>query len=429
MNEKGPVSERKTWITGVGLVSPLGNSYQEFSERILEGVSSIRPLTEDDGPTLEGQIAACIETIPTCAEMESAWRPRSRVEHLTLSCCIAALRDAGWWERRSEVRVGIVMGMGGEWHRVWEESCLDGERRLYDPSLDTQSVLDFVRQSLSLTGPVAVVAAACASGNHAIATGRRWIDLGWADVCLAGGCDLVTPITTAGFSNLRALSRRTSEPAAASRPFDCERDGFVMGEGGAVLVLESADRARRRGARAYAEVAGFGASSDATHMIIPSNDPEPAARAIRAALRDALLVVLEGVPDFDVENFGGFTDDQYVTLVATYVENCVLEHILSEVGASWDRAATPFEQIAREASLRDAIRAAVGEHLQPAVQAGITTMNRDGLVAAQRAVVQAVLRNWEAEPALQVEGVRFQRQRGGAWRGRSRRRAHTKTQL
>ncbi len=289
MNEKGPVSERKTWITGVGLVSPLGNSYQEFSERILEGVSSIRPLTEDDGPTLEGQIAACIETIPTCAEMESAWRPRSRVEHLTLSCCIAALRDAGWWERRSEVRVGIVMGMGGEWHRVWEESCLDGERRLYDPSLDTQSVLDFVRQSLSLTGPVAVVAAACASGNHAIATGRRWIDLGWADVCLAGGCDLVTPITTAGFSNLRALSRRTSEPAAASRPFDCERDGFVMGEGGAVLVLESADRARRRGARAYAEVAGFGASSDATHMIIPSNDPEPAARAIRAALRDARI--------------------------------------------------------------------------------------------------------------------------------------------
>lgn len=289
MNEKGPVSERKTWITGVGLVSPLGNSYQEFSERILEGVSSIRPLTEDDGPTLEGQIAACIETIPTCAEMESAWRPRSRVEHLTLSCCIAALRDAGWWERRSEVRVGIVMGMGGEWHRVWEESCLDGERRLYDPSLDTQSVLDFVRQSLSLTGPVAVVAAACASGNHAIATGRRWIDLGWADVCLAGGCDLVTPITTAGFSNLRALSRRTSEPAAASRPFDCERDGFVMGEGGAVLVMESADRARRRGARAYAEVAGFGASSDATHMIIPSNDPEPAARAIRAALRDARI--------------------------------------------------------------------------------------------------------------------------------------------
>ncbi len=283
------MSERKTWITGVGIVSPLGNSYPEFSQRILEGVSAIRPLTEDDGPTLEGQIAACIDSIPTASEIEASVRPRSRIEQLALACCVEALRDAGWWERRSEVRVGIALGTGAEWQRVWEESCLEGQQRLYNPTLDTKSVLDFVREALGLTGPMAVVAAACASANHAIATGRRWLELGWADVCLAGGCDLVTPITTAGFSNLRALSRRTYEPAAASRPFDCDRDGFVMGEGGAVLVLESADRARRRGARVYAEIAGFGASSDATHMIIPSNDPRPAAAAIQAALRDARL--------------------------------------------------------------------------------------------------------------------------------------------
>lgn len=118
---------------------------------------------------------------------------------------------------------------------------------------------------------------------------------------------------------------------------------------------------------------------------------------VEAALRDALLVVLQDVPDFDVENFGGFTEDQYVTLVATYLEGCVLEHILSEVGGSWDAAATPSEQVAREAGLRDAIRAAIGDHLQPAVQAGITNMSRDGLVAAQRAVVEAVLRAWEAD--------------------------------
>jgi 3-oxoacyl-[acyl-carrier-protein] synthase II len=134
-----------------------------------------------------------------------------------------------------------------------------------------------------------VVAAACASGNYAIAQAKRWIELGWTDLCLAGGSDLVTPMAAAGFGNLRALSRRTTDPAGASRPFDRDRDGFVLGEGGAVFVLESAERARRRGARVYAEVAGFGASSDASHMIIPSSDPQPAARAMRAALDDANL--------------------------------------------------------------------------------------------------------------------------------------------
>jgi 3-oxoacyl-[acyl-carrier-protein] synthase II len=181
------------------------------------------------------------------------------------------------------------MGLGAEWLRTWEESCLNGERRLYEPGLDSTSVLDFVQGALGLSGPVAAVAAACASANYAIAQGKRWIEMGWADVCLAGGCDLVTPMAAAGFGNLRALSRRTNDPAAASRPFDRERDGFVLGEGGAAFVLESADQARRRGAHPYAEVAGFGASSDASHMIIPSSDPQPAARAIRAALNDARI--------------------------------------------------------------------------------------------------------------------------------------------
>lgn len=283
------MSERKIWITGVGVLSPLGNGYRQFAESLLSGVSGIRPLTEDDGPTLEGQIAACVEAIPTYPEIEAVSPTRSRLERLALSCCVEALRDSGWWDGRQEARIGISMGMGAEWLRVWEESCLLGGRRLYEPELDQKSVLDYVKESLGLTGPLAVAAAACASGNYAVAQARRWIELGWADVCLAGGCDLVTPMSAAGFGNLRALSRRTSDPVSASRPFDRERDGFVMGEGGAVLVLESAEGAKRRGARPYAEVAGFGASSDASHMIIPSSDPMPAGRAIRAALADAQI--------------------------------------------------------------------------------------------------------------------------------------------
>jgi 3-oxoacyl-[acyl-carrier-protein] synthase II len=143
---------------------------------------------------------------------------------------------------------------------------------------------------LGLSGPTLTVSAACASGNYALAQARQWIELGWVDVCLAGACDMaVTPMSLAGFGNLRALSRRNAEPRAASRPFDRGRDGFVMGEGGALFVLEPAPAAARRSARAYAEVAGFGASSDAHNMVIPSPDPEPAVAAVRQALADAAV--------------------------------------------------------------------------------------------------------------------------------------------
>jgi 3-oxoacyl-[acyl-carrier-protein] synthase II len=143
---------------------------------------------------------------------------------------------------------------------------------------------------LALSGPAISVSAACASGNCALALARRWLELGWVDVCLAGACDAgVTPLGLAGFGNLRALSRRNSEPQAASRPFDRERDGFVMSEGGTMFVLESSQSARRRSARAYAELAGCGYSSDAHNMVIPSPDPEPATAAMKQAFADAQI--------------------------------------------------------------------------------------------------------------------------------------------
>src|SRR5262249_27276337 len=142
--------------------------------------------------------------------------------------------------------------------------------------------------ALGLRGPTEVVSAACASGNVALMIARRWLQLGWADVVLAGACDMaVTPMSLAAFGNLRALSRRNDDPAAASRPFDRGRDGFVLGEGGAVFVLELAEAARKRRAQPWAEVAGVGARSDAFHMVIPSPDPTPAATAMRQACADA----------------------------------------------------------------------------------------------------------------------------------------------
>jgi 3-oxoacyl-[acyl-carrier-protein] synthase II len=134
------------------------------------------------------------------------------------------------------------------------------------------------------------VSAACASGNVALAQARAWLRLGWADVCLAGACDAaVTPMSLAGFGNLRALSRRNDDPPRASRPFDRGRDGFVISEGGAVFVLEREAIARRRGVPLLAEVAGCGASSDAYNMVIPSPDPTAAIAAVRRALDDARI--------------------------------------------------------------------------------------------------------------------------------------------
>ncbi|HXG13494.1 MAG TPA: beta-ketoacyl-[acyl-carrier-protein] synthase family protein [Gemmataceae bacterium] len=279
------------WITGVGTATPLGNSYAAVADGLLAGRSGVRRLTRIDVSAYPCQIAGQVDVIPVPPSWDAAEFARlSRFDQLLLWCSVQALRDAGWWDRRSEVRVGMVLGLGAEWLLFWEEDQLHGGNRVYRPELDRQSLVQRVHARLGLAGPASTVAAACASGNYALAQARRWVERGWVDICLAGACDLaVTPMSLAGFGNLRALSRRNDDPAGASRPFDRDRDGFVMGEGGAMFVLEPAAGARRRGARAYAEVAGFGASSDAFHMIIPSSDPGPAARALRAALADAAV--------------------------------------------------------------------------------------------------------------------------------------------
>src|SRR5260370_12854215 len=181
--------------------------------------------------------------------------------------------------------MGLGLGVGAEGRSRWHSDYDRGGTRLVSPEANAESVVQGARRRLGLGGLAISVSAACASGNYALAQARRWLELGWVDVCLAGACDTgVAPLGLAGFGNLRALSRRNAEPQAASRPFDRGRDGFVLGEGGAVFVLEPAASARRRGARVYAEVAGCGASRDAHNMGIPSPRARPAAAAVRPAL-------------------------------------------------------------------------------------------------------------------------------------------------
>jgi 3-oxoacyl-[acyl-carrier-protein] synthase II len=279
------------WITGVGAITPVGSTYEQIAERLLAGVSGVKPVTAFPVTDHLAQIAATIDEIPCPAGLSGHdFAQLPAIDRAALWCCANALHDAGWWTNRNQARVGIVLGNAAEWNAHWEFDFLRGGAQAFEPQAHLEPLTQRTRSHLELTGPAVSLSAACASGNYAIALARRWLQMGLVDVCLAGACDLaVTPMTLAGFGNLRALSRRNHDPQAASRPFDVDRDGFVMGEGGTMFVLERAEQARRRGARVYAEVAGCGASSDAYHMVIPSPHPEPAIAAMRQALADAEL--------------------------------------------------------------------------------------------------------------------------------------------
>jgi 3-oxoacyl-[acyl-carrier-protein] synthase II len=277
------------WITGVGTANPLGMTYEATAERLLAGASGVGKVTAFTLPDHHCQIAGLVGPIPAppCCDPDAFGR-RERLEQLLLWCGAEALRAAGLWEERAKWPVGLALGLGAGLLTIWELDRARGGRRVQEPHRDETSFPRLVQEAFGLVGPSAVFAAACASGNYAIAQARRWIEMGWLDICLAGAGDMaVTPISMACFGNMRALSRRNDDPPAASRPFDHDRDGFVMGEGGAVFVLESSASARRRGAAPLAEFAGFGASSNAFHMVIPSTDPGPAVAAMRHALAEA----------------------------------------------------------------------------------------------------------------------------------------------
>ncbi len=279
------------WITGVGTATPLGMTYADLADNLLAGKSGVTRVTHFDPTEQPCQVAACLGAIPAPDGWDAADFARlGGWEQVLIRTAVDALRDSGWWEKRSEIRVGLVLGLGGEWVLTWEGGMQRGDDRVADPTRDQTSLTTFTREALAIRGPSATVAAACASGNVALAQARRWVQRGWVDVCLAGACDRsITPMGMAGFGNLGALAKRNDAPTAASRPFDRGRDGFVMGEGGAMFVLEPASTARRRGARVYGEVAGVGSTSDAFHIVIPSSDPAPCVRSMRLALADAGL--------------------------------------------------------------------------------------------------------------------------------------------
>ncbi|MFM7206130.1 MAG: beta-ketoacyl-[acyl-carrier-protein] synthase family protein [Planctomycetaceae bacterium] len=277
-------------ITGVGAVSPLGCDVAEIAENLLAGRSGVRAI--DPGPHAREpvQFAGPVTGIPAppagvCGLAADDFARLARLEQLCLSPAATALADSGL-SREGGPRIGLVLGLGAEHLKTWELDFLDGGTAVFEGERGRTLVYRLARR-LGLRGAAVTVAAACASSGYAMAMGRSWIDAGWVDACLVGGCDILSPTAIAAFYNLRALSRRNDDPLKASRPFDGDRDGFVMAEGGAFFMLERRSDAVARGGRIRGELAGVGMSSDGAHMVIPSSDPVNAARAITTALADA----------------------------------------------------------------------------------------------------------------------------------------------
>ena len=284
-------------ITGIGATTPLGNSFNAIGDALQAGRSGIDWCDIGTFSRQQEHVVAQVQSVNLTMEkavISPSWRidKSSRLEQFAIVPAAHALADAGiqtsscTFEQKN--RIGFIAGIGAEQLKDWERDFLDGGHDVFHAKRQP-SLVHRAAQILDIHGPAATVAAACASSGYAIALGKTWLETGLVDACVVGGCDVLSPTALAAFHNLRALSRRDDNPKKASRPFDQDRDGFVMGEGGVFFVLERSDSALSRQSKIHGVLAGVGMSSDATHMVTPCSDPVQASRAITEALADARL--------------------------------------------------------------------------------------------------------------------------------------------
>ncbi|HEY8407996.1 MAG TPA: beta-ketoacyl-ACP synthase II [Gaiellaceae bacterium] len=285
---------RRVVVTGLGAVSPLGNDAQTSWERLVAGESGAGPITHFDHTDYKVHFACEVKDLdPTEYIDRKDARRMDRFAHLVLAAARQAEADSGLDIRAEADRIGasIATGIGGiqSFQECYDTLINKGPDRVNPfaiPSIIPNLGAGWVSIMLGTRGPLGAQCTACAASNMAIGDGLDAIRLGRADVMLCGGTEAaVNEVGIAGFAAMRALSLRNDEPAKASRPFDAGRDGFVMGEAGAVLVLEELEHAKARGAKIYAEVSGYGLSSDANHITEP--DPTGPVRAFQMALGDA----------------------------------------------------------------------------------------------------------------------------------------------
>ncbi len=290
------MSRRRVAITGIGVVSPLGIGLDSFWGALASGASGVAAITHFDPSEFKVRIAAEVKDFdPTDFIKKKSARRMDRFAQYSVAAARMAMEDARLDPSREPENVGayISSGIGGvetfeKETRVLLEKGPGRVSPLFIPMEIVNMASAQVSIQLGLKGPTSTICTACTAGNNAIGEALEVIRRGAADVMFAGGSEAsVTPVGIAAFASMRALSTRNEEPERASRPFDRDRDGFVMGEGSAVLILEELGRAKARGARVYAELCGYGMSSDAHHISAPDPTGEAAARAMSNAMADA----------------------------------------------------------------------------------------------------------------------------------------------
>ncbi len=289
--------KRRVVVTGLGLVSPVGNSVDVAWDNLLAGRSGIGRISRFDASAFASQIAGEVRGFDVTAYLSpKEARRMDQFIHYGLAAGIDAFKDSGLEvtdANRERIGVNIGSGIGGlpmieDTHRTY---LADGPRKI-SPFFIPGTIINMISGNLSimygLQGPNLAVVTACTTATHAVGESARMIEYGDADVMIAGGAESTScPLAVGGFAAARALSTRNDDPMAASRPWDKDRDGFVLGEGAGVLVLEEYEHAVARGARIYCELIGYGRGADAHHMTAPTEDGSGAARCMNAALRNA----------------------------------------------------------------------------------------------------------------------------------------------
>ena len=286
-------------VTGMGLVAPNGNTVESSWQNTINGVSGIGPIASFDASGFAARIAGEIKNFDITQFISAKdARKMDPFIHYGLAASIQAIEDAGIVVTEANAkRIGTIIGSGiGGLPGIEKgyQSFLDGGPRRISPFFVPSNIINMVAGNLSIKygfkGPNYAIVSACSSGAHCIGLAARTIERGEQDVIIAGGAEFATcPTGIGGFASAKALSTRNDDPAAASRPWDAERDGFVLSDGAGVLVLESLEHAEKRGAHIYAELVGFGMNSDAYHMTAPSPNGEGAADCMELALADAKL--------------------------------------------------------------------------------------------------------------------------------------------
>ncbi len=289
--------KRRVVITGVGMITPLGTGTEKSWNNLIEGRSGVRRITHFNPDGLPCQIAAEVSDFEIDRFIEvKEQKKMDRFIHFGLSAATMAMDDAGLKVTEDNAdRIGVIVGSGiGGLSAIeyYKQVLLEKGPKRVSPFFIPMTIINLISGQISIRfgvkGPNSAVATACATGTHSIGDAFKMIQHGVADAMICGGSEaVITPLGIAGFTSMKALSTRNDNPEKASRPFDRDRDGFVMGEGAGVLVIEEVEHALKRGAKIYAELIGYGLNSDAYHITSPSPNGEGAAKCMGHALKDA----------------------------------------------------------------------------------------------------------------------------------------------